>query len=62
MTAVISVCYEKAEGQPGEALKYFTKCLEGVDAANTFTKLPHCLREVRPTTVYYLTRLWSCSS
>ena len=46
MTTLID---EKAAGQLDEALKHFTKCLEGVDAANTFTKLPHCLREVRPT-------------
>lgn len=45
------IFFEKAAGQPDEALKCFTKCLEGVDAADTFTKLPHCLREVRPTAV-----------
>ena len=36
----------KAAGQLDEALKHFTKCLEGIDTSRPFTKLPQCLREV----------------
>jgi len=40
------VYWLKAAGQLDDALKYFTKCLEGIDTSCPFVKLPECLREV----------------